>query len=402
MQPGLLRIKTEFLYDNSGRLEIERNYIDAVNYVETQYVYGATGQVEEAITSGVKDADGAPVAGSPGYPNGAIAVQYTYNTRGLVTSQTDANGNMTGIEYDDAGRIEKVTNPDGSFATYSYDISSLIVDKVVYTNEAGAAFEHHYDKFGRQVGVYYATGQQMLSSTKYNSAGRVISNTIHSSGGEDITVHYTYDLYIRPFVTITKDQSGAVTSKETKAYAYTDSTLKTTTTILGDANSASITTTSYVNNMGDVVKAGRVFGGVEHIDTYAYDYVGNLLTERTAYTASINGAVTNTYTYDFAGRVLTAKNALGQTASMAYDWLGNNTAAADYSGNTAESRYDALGRLIEAKTPFEESGGVTEYAISRYYYDQAGNVVSEKHADNAPGAQRTWARATSTPLSLTP
>ena len=74
---------------------------------------------------------------------------------------------------------------------------------------------------------------------------------------------------------------------------------------------------------GDTVKTGRMLGGVEHFDTFTYDYIGNLLTERTAYTASLGGAFTGKYEYDHAWRVTKAYNTENNFITNVYDFSGN-------------------------------------------------------------------------------
>ena len=51
---------------------------------------------------------------------GGITAKYTYNLFGEVLSQTDGTGNTTTYEYDNAGRLTKVTDPAKLSVKYTY------------------------------------------------------------------------------------------------------------------------------------------------------------------------------------------------------------------------------------------------------------------------------------------
>ena len=170
-----------------------------------------------------------------------------------------------------------------------------------------------------------------------------------------------------------RNPDGSNTPLET--YTYHDPTGKTTHTVYGGSASVPNTvTTTYKDNMGYVVKTGRLLGGTEHVDTYTNDYLGNPTQLKSAYTASIGGAFTTRTAYDYAGRPTAVTNALNQTVAYGYDWQGNRISATDAKGVTTTSTYDALGRLVKTTQPF--AGPDTAATLT--YYDGAGNVTQQK------------------------
>jgi RHS repeat-associated protein len=384
-----LQAKTEYGYDSYGNMVDEKDYSDANNYIEKQYVYGNNAQITEAKTLGVKDADNNLVTGSPGYGAGIVVQKETYNSRGWAMSETDANGNQTGIAYDTTGRVTSITNPDNSTETYVYDVAN---NKVTYTNENGFSVAYQYDPSGNLASTFDVAGNQILTSKTYDGINQLINETDSSSViGNNKNIYYYYDSDDRLIEKGTKNSNGLLTSQETYSYTYTNGTFETTKTITGDSNSPSQVTTSYKDNMGNVVKAGGFLNGTEYDDITTYDYSNNKLSVLSAYTASINGTVTCSYTYDYAGHVLSTTDALSHVSNNTYNWLGNQITESDNVGNIMQYTYDALGRLLQKQQPFTTSGSTTSYAVTKNYYDNNGNIISKKVQSNAPGAAAaTW------------
>ena len=365
-------------YDTKGRITSQNTYTDNTNYTQQQFVYGNGSQVTESKTLNVKNADGALVSGSPGYSAGTVVEKMSYNTRGWPISQTDGAGNTTTLEYDATGRIIKATHPDGSFATYSYLISYIDgktngINKVTYTDENGAQLIYTYDPFGNQIQVFDPTSNRALVDRVFDSRGFQVLETIHTLSGKDQSTYTYYDHQGRLIEAGIRNPDGSNTPLET--YTYHNPTGKTTHTVYGGSASVPNTvTTTYKDNMGYVVKTGRLLGGTEHVDTYTNDYLGNPTQLKSAYTASIGGAFTTRTAYDYAGRPTAVTNALNQTVAYGYDWQGNRIYATDAKGVTATNTYDALGRLVKTTQPFAGS----DTAAILTYYDGAGNVTQQK------------------------
>jgi len=384
---GVLSGKSVYTYDSSGRLTTEKKYRDATNYTETQYVYNSSAKPTAVVVKGVKDADGALVTGSTGYAAGQIATQSTYNNRGWVASQTDAEGNTTSFQYDLKGRIARVTNPDASYATYTYDDVNRTA---TYTNELGMVMRYEYDYLGNRTGVYDVTGSQYISNSRYNGFGWQFATFQHRTDGGAVKTYLHHDALGRVTQEGNINASGSKVSHVTYEYSYTGNQLVTTKTVLGATGAPSIITKSYVDKMGYQVKTGRKLGTTEYVDTYTCDYLGNVVTEKDAYTASLGRSFSHKYTYDYAGRVLTDTDTLNRVISATYDWLGNKLTSTDPSGTVTLYDYDALGRLLRTRQPVSTSGSTTYYATTVNAYDRNGNIVLTKVANNAPGAAASW------------
>jgi RHS repeat-associated protein len=374
---GVLVNKTQYSYNPNGNgtvLSIKQ-YKNEVENVEQQFVYGPTGQVTESKFLNVKDVNGSLVQGSPSYPAGVLAKKTTYNTRGWPRTQTDESGNQTNISYDAVGRITNVTNPDNTSSSYHYDVPQ---NKVTYTDVLGTQYLYRYDKLGNLLQVVDVLSGQPLKTNAYDSKSRLILSTEHSSAGEDKVTYFYYDDYDRMIEMGIRRPNGAVTYKE--SYQYLDGSGKIITTVHGDTNAPSIVTAKYSDNMGNTIKTGRILNGVENVDTYNYDYLGNCIQSRSAYTASLGGAYTSKATYDWAGRVLTSTNALNQTTSQTYDWLGNPLTGTDAKSNTTTNKYDEMGRLLKTVAPLDNDGvgGALRQREVQYSYAQNGNLIQTK------------------------
>ena len=107
-------------------------------------------------------------------------------------------------------------------------------------------------------------------------------------------------------------------------------------------------------------------------------YLGNRLTEKTAYAAGRGLAYSQKWEYDYAGRIVKAYNADGYSSTATYNALGHRVAATDYANTATNYTYDNLGRLLEKKALIEN----TSYQYQRYYYDPAGNTTSERVNNN--------------------
>lgn len=378
--------KADYTYDSKGRLTGQKVYRDANTYTQQQYAYGNDALVTETKTINVKDVNGNLVDGTPGYDAGVIAKTSSYNTRGWLTSDTDANGNQTQIEYDGTGRITKVTNPDGTFATYAYAYGNGTgVNTVSATNEHGDTLEYRYDPFGHQIETYDPTSGKILSQASYDSLGRKYLSTSYRSDGTSLKTYYWYDLQDRLIESGIRNSDGTNTKLE--SYTYLDASGKTTHTVYGETGAPTSVETTYVDNMGNTVKTGRKLGSTEYTDIYSYDYLGNNIQTRTAYTGGLGGSFTTKTEYNYAGQPTKVTDALNQSILYAYDLQGNRVSATDAKGVTVTSEYDALGRRLKVTQPFTD----TASSVTRYTYDPAGNVLSTAVTNNLPGEAESCA-----------
>lgn len=360
--------KTVYRYDEAGRRTEQDDYLSANSYVTTSYTYNGAPQPTQITVSGVTTASGNAAMGSPGFAAGTIAKKLTYNSRGQVTSETDANGNTTNYAYDAAGRLVCATLSDGTTYSYAYDV---VNNEVTYTDPAGSQWLCVYGNSGKLQTVTDLQTSQVLQENIYDQYDNLVKQTVFGNSSPDQITYYRYDTDGRLIEKACVSEFGNPIYQE--LYEYQDGAGKIIKTVVGDSAAPSVVTTSYLDNMGNTVKTGRFYGGTEYFDTYTYDYVGNLVQSKSAYTASLGGAYTTKNTYDYAGRLLSSANALGQTTSKTYDWQGNQLTDTNPSGKSATYTYDILGRLLQAKTPLDSS----RKTRTDYTYDPNGNLTSE-------------------------
>lgn len=212
---------------------------------------------------------------------------------------------------------------------------------------------YKYDGFGHLIEIYDETTEQTIVSYVYDSFGNRTLETIHSTDSTKDKSTYTYYDNIGRLIEVgIRNADGTNTPPET--YTYQANLGKTTHTILGSDGAPTQVETTYTDKMGNVVRRGRIYDGVEYTDTYTYDYLGNCIQETSAYTAALDGAYTAQYEYDHLGNVVKTTDSLGNVTENTYDWTGNLLQSEDAKGNVTHYSYDKLGRLIKTTSPLTE------------------------------------------------
>ena len=248
--------------------------------------------------------------------------------------------------YDTLGRRTRVTFPDGSFTSSSFDAEG---NETQTTDRAGRITTYTYDELKRVVRTTLPNGS--FTQTIYSPGGRVTA-TIDGRGNRS---DYAYDGAARQVSTtlpfVANGPGGPLVRPQ----------ISTEFNALGAPSSRTD-------------PAGRV-------TSFAYDAAGRLVQttypdgskvqqswdakgRRTSITNE-EGQTTN-FTYDGLGRLIAVAGLAGD-AGYTYDEAGNVLTQTDALGRVGRFRYDALNRLIERRYP----GGETE----RFAYDAAGNPV---------------------------
>ncbi len=379
----------------TGSLSDVQVYNQALSSAQVGGVYGGT----------------LPAAGSM-----RISTTQKLDQRGLPTSGTDANGNVTLFAYDEAGRLAVTTAPtvntetNGGTPVASHPVAMVGYDtfgaKVETSDGNGRVTTTAYDAAGRPVSVtlpsYTPPGTSTpiipVASKTYNNLGQVATTTdplghqssyVYDQLGHVATVtapntgitHYTYD---------TEDDQLSVTDPTGALNQATYDYLgrKATTTQVVRQPSSAAYTTSYAYNtpggwLSSVTSPGSVTTsyGYDHIGqtttvtdpasnvtTYSYDFAGRktktLLPDGTATTA----------TFDVAGRAtssarLDTNAAVLASRSAAYDPNANPVAFTDARGNTTRYTYDATNKLTSEVQPVTTTTSIT----TSFGYDAVGN-----------------------------
>jgi RHS repeat-associated protein len=323
-------------------------------------------------------------------------------TRGLVATQTDANGIVTTHRYDALGRNTAVwlaSRPTSSPANYLFSYQDSNTTTTASTTnkltEAGgyATATVIYDGLlrPRQRQTVTPNGGSLVSDTFYDSRGWVRasynawwaatstpSTTLLSTTSAHDQDFYTYDGLGR----VVRDDS-----------ANAGSTVSTTTTVYqGDRTTVvppagGVARTTLVDPLDRTTELDEylvrptvtapsnpftgtwtVSGGTTVATTYGYDGHGNRTTVTDA-----NGSRW-TSTFDLLGRATTKDDPDAGRTTISYDANGNLTQSTDARGRTISYTYDALSRrtglyaaTTAAKAPANQ--------LAAWVYDNANNAV---------------------------
>ncbi|WP_369914779.1 DUF6531 domain-containing protein [Xanthomonas sp. NCPPB 3005] len=397
-------------HDRLGRLLTETNAVGAV----TRYKYNQFGELVDA-----EKASGTALATS---------THYTYDKRGLRTSQVEDTGagklNLTkAFQYDAFGRVVAEVDPRGNTVSHTYDRLGREVATTRVIDGVGATSTIAYDGLSRitrqtdPMGnvTTYVYDDKIRSVKALTAEGRV-TETIRDSQGRIVSVkgvdnhRYTYDADGRVIsdedpklggVWYTYDNRGLLIQQQgrgkTILYSYDDRGRLAQTTVDPNYGSSSsdylALTTSYSydalgRNIRTVDASGRV-------TAMQYDAAGNLLETiqdpdelalRTTYTwdalgrqlsvtqgAGTADARTTAYAYDATGRRVSetvAPGSLNLVTTYSYDSNGNVVAKTDPAGKIQRFVYDEANHVVFA---VDGAGGVV-----RNYYDADGRLVASR------------------------
>lgn len=261
-------------YDDFGQLS---SYTDASSN-QTTYGYDLAGR----ITS--RD-DG----------NGTVS--YTYDTRGLVTSEHDSTNGTFTAAYNPDGALASETYPD-----YPADITG----------------SYGYDESGTPTRLSYAGnwGSPLDDSATPDSHGNWTSQRISQSSQTpplDSSQVYTYDNAGR----LTKVQDTLNGQCTTRSYGYNADSDRTMLTTYAPASGGACQTTTGTSETYSYDSADRLLSSTAGGTTspYGYDTQGDITTTPSA-DAGGNGTLTATY---YANGMLASQAQNGQTISWQLD-----------------------------------------------------------------------------------
>jgi len=250
----------------------------------------------------------------------------TYDWQNNVKSHTAPNGNTTSYIYDYLGRLVKVTNPDGTYRTKSYDGTNLIESSY---DENGHRTDLTYDANGRITGVreYYAISAFYSTAYLYDGTG----NLAKSVDGKSQMTTYSYDDLNRRIMTVFPDGFN-----ETRSYDNVGNLVSKK-----DANGKIIT---YGYDAFNRLVNTTYPGG--SIATYTYDKNNNMLS------LSYNGN-SATFTYDSRNRETSETWTIGGSQYIlrySYDGVGNMVSTTYPDGTNVKYSIDALNRIANVTT----------------------------------------------------
>lgn len=356
-----------FTYDGQGNLATRT---DAVGHVTRYTEYDAHGRPVEQVD-----------------PNGRVT-RFAYDRRGRMISQSlHSSGStvreVTGYAYLPSGQLERLTLPDGSFLSYSYDEAGRLVsiedsvgNRVAYTLNANG------DRTKED--TYAADGTHVATLTRnIDTLGRVESET----GAEaNEATRYTYDANGNEKALT--DSLGHTTRSDYDALDRLKSVIDPALGVVGYSYDARDNLRTVTDPRNLVTRYG--YSGFDELtrlespDTgvtqYQYDAAGNLtnLTDARQLSAS--------HQYDALNRVTridfpAAAGVPAERLVFGYDEAaggpgakGRLTSAGDRSGTTTY-RYDTDGRVAQK---VQTLGGASASATTvTYGYDEAKGQLTD-------------------------
>ena len=262
------------------------------------------------------------------------ATVYSYD-HGLLSTTTDANGNITAFGYDGAKRLTVITFPDGVTEHYGYSLDGQLNLK---TDRKGVSIQYQYDEFKRMTHRLYPGGGSIV----YTYSGADLAQIVDSSAGPAETHLLGYDTSYR---IISETQAG----RGTVTYQYNAEDRRLSYAVEGGPNT---TYSYYPDGSLDTIVWSPVVGQFK----FTYRLTGQQAT------VTLPNGQSRSATYDDQGRLtqlINKKVAGGNIATYKYGY------DLDYSTGA----YTRLGQQVSL-TATVPSQGLTN-ALYKYEFDSA-------------------------------
>jgi len=286
-------------------------------------------------------------------------MEYGHDLEGRLTDATDQDGTIR-IDRDTAGRLARVTYPDGKAVqyahdaagnrtgltypdgytlTYSYDSLNRLTE--ILEGEATSLVQYEYDALGRRTAKAYANGTRV--DFDYDIDDTLVT-IAHQFNGGSAAFTYTYD--------DTGERTGVTVDDD--RYVFND--------LAGMDGEVAFQS----NNLNQYTTVGG--------KSFTYDANGNLLSDGV-----------NSYAYDAENRLVAAAN---RNTSYTYDPFGRRSGRTVdgvdtsylHDGDRVLVEYDDAGQLRRRYVygpwidePLYASDGSAEYF---YHADGLGSVVA--------------------------
>ncbi|USN87565.1 MAG: VCBS repeat-containing protein [Candidatus Nomurabacteria bacterium] len=343
--------ESRFYYDNQplgtvtlGNKTKEENWLGGSSYTNKQWTYNSLGLVtaetdpDGNTTNYTYDTYNLYPASVTNALNQTTQYEYDYSS-GQVATTTDANGNIFATTYDGFGRPLTVTSPDPQTGT------PVVQTEYVYTDTPGSVSVQKKD--------YLNSGLVKNSYTFLDGFGRKMQERQEAEGMDQYVVRdYVYG-------------SNDLLEKESLPYFGTGAARSASTT------NANLLSTYAYDPLARVTSVATVVGTT----TTAYDQWKETVTDTAG-----NDKV---FQYDAFGRLAAVTENEGTNSyTTNYTWnnLGNLTKITDAESNVRNISYDGLGRrtsLEDLHAPSDSTFGTWTFA-----YDNAGNLTSKTNPES--------------------
>lgn len=415
-------------------------------------LWKVTNALNHVIEYQERDGNGRPtkVADANG-----IITQMTYHPRGwLETRNVKGIGGVpdaiTTIAYDDSGNVARVTQPDGAYLAYGYDIAHRLTS---ITDNTGNNIQYTLNALGNRTSEQtYASGNSTptrLVTRAFDSLNRLAhqydaqsrdtqlgydgnGNRVDQTDPNLVKTHSVYDPLNR-LKNLVQDYQGTVpaTANATTGFAYdtrdnllqvTDPTSLTTTYTYDDLDNLDLLASPDTGNTGySQDSAGNRTVQTDArgvIDYYGYDALnrmtgvkyGSTLSVARYYdqpnittgcaisypvgrlTRMVDPSGSTTYCYDHRGNVIgKTQVTAGSTYIVGYEYnVADRLAAINYpDGARAEYTRDSLGRITQVKVR-PTSGGALTNVVSTVTYQPFGPALTTTFATGSQSLAMTY------------
>lgn len=370
--------KVKHDYDDAGRVIWTDDGKD--NRTTTTYTPDNSWPVD-GITTTTPDPDGPAAFRGP-----LTSTVWMSRFWGVPYQSKDANGNITKVTLDAAGRAVEVWKPTETGSSpsskFSYSIptstSGGVPDSVdgyprvsTQTLQSGTTYLALYaytDGLGRARetqasipdGIDPSTGEEVpnrqVAVTRYDTAGNVTGTSAvfrnqgtAGSGGpaspEVADLPSYNDLYL--------DWAGRIGISELLVKGVVQDAGRVATTYNGDYTSVMPAVGTVTDTYTDVY--GQTSKVVEYSNSAAY---------------------TTQYTYTATGSLKQITDPRGNNTIYTYDWAGQRTSVDDPDAGKSTTEYDANGQISKTTSNIGSAAGSTPKTVLTYGYDYLGRKTS--------------------------
>jgi RHS repeat-associated protein len=380
--------KTSYTYDGNGKMlnsEVDLTGLDrtTTNSYDAdgnliQSVHSAAGTATTETTATTYDLADRTLTTKVALGSGWLTTILTRDQRGVVTSETDPNGNVTHVVSDQTGAATTVTAPTVAETT------APAPNYLPVTANGNPVTTTGYDTFGDVVHTKDPNGN--IKITGYDADGEVTSVASPAytpPGGTLITPTVTYSNFdgLGNPKTITDGRGNPtnyVYDLRGRLYQQTDPTIT-------GQSAAGVTTTTY-NDTNTVASVTNPTGAKT---TYAYDFLDRQVTQSVIERTPTSATYTTSATYDDLGDQTsittppTSQCSSGCTTMTSYDAAGDPTQSTDPGGNIWKQTYDLMGRPVTATSP--PTSAAPSGMSTTNSYDTAGRLTQVVNAAGTTG-----------------
>ena len=290
---------------------------------------------------------------------------YTYDSRHLMTTETDPNGNTHTINYSFSGRYESMDFADGSTRQLSPTLQKGLIDLSIGVGDSASNPAPHI--LSDDADSTLTDGNGNVTTIKTDNFGAITQSTDNCCLGRITEIERDGDGLPTKVtrangavILMTYDERGNLLTLNNQAIGatttFTYDTVFNQVTSITDPNGN--TTTINYDATGNPIEIVDAQGNTS---TQTFNSKGQL--------TSVTDALGNTATFTFNadGNLETIIDPLLNVTTLTTDSAGNVITATDANGNITQFAYDALNKLIQVTDANNN--------ITIYNYDSNGNRI---------------------------